>query len=81
MKPFSLKKKKYWIYGLPWWLSGKESTCQCRRPRFDPWVWKIPWRKKWQPTLGFLPGESHAQRSLAGFGPYRVAKCGTRLSN
>ena len=35
--------------GLPWWLSGKESTCQCRRPVFDPWVQKIPWRRKWQP--------------------------------
>ena len=37
-----------------------------RRPRFNPWVGKIPWRRKWQPTPGFLPGESHGQRSLAG---------------
>ena len=36
---------------LPWWLSGKESTCQCRRCGFDPWVGKIPWRRKWQPVL------------------------------
>ena len=36
--------------GLPWWLSGKESTCQCRRHRFDPWVRKVPWRRKWQLT-------------------------------
>ena len=28
--------------GLPRWLSSKESTCRCRRCRFDPWVWKIP---------------------------------------
>ena len=34
--------------------------------RFDPWVEKIPWRRKWQPTPVFLPGESHGQRSLAG---------------
>ena len=34
---------------------GKESACQCRRPRFDPWVGKIPWRKKWQATPVFLP--------------------------
>ena len=34
-------------YGLHWWLSGKESTCQCRWHGFDPWVRKIPWRKKW----------------------------------
>ena len=33
--------------GLPWWLSGKESTCQCRRWEFSPWVGKIPWRRKW----------------------------------
>ena len=45
--------------GLPRWLSGKESTCQCRRckrHRFYPWVGKIPWRKKWQPSFVFLPG-------------------------
>ena len=40
--------------GLPWWLSGKESVCQCRRYGFDPWVGKIPWRRKWQPTPVFL---------------------------
>ena len=52
--------------------SDKESTCQCRRrkrPGFDPWVRKIPWRRKWQPTLVFLPGESHGQRSLMGYSP------------
>ena len=32
------------------WLSGKESACQCKRFRFDSWVRKIPWRRKWQPT-------------------------------
>ena len=37
---------------------------------FSPWVWKIPWRKTQQPTLLFLPGESHGQRSLAGYSPY-----------
>ena len=42
---------------LPRWCSGKESACQCRRLSrrgFDPWVGKIPWRRKWQPTLVFL---------------------------
>ena len=53
---------------LPWWLSGKESTCR-KRCRFDPWVRKIPWRWKWSPTPVFLPGESHGQRSLAGYSP------------
>ena len=35
---------------LPRWPSGKESTCQCRRFKFDLWVREIPWRRKWQPT-------------------------------
>ena len=43
--------------GLPWWLNGKESTCQCRRLGFNPWVGKIPWRGKWQPTLIILAWE------------------------
>ena len=34
---------------------------------FDPWVRKIPWRREWLPTPAFLPGESHGQRSLAGY--------------
>ena len=42
---------------------GKEPTCQCRRHkrcRFNPWVGKIPWRRRaWQPTPEFLPAESH----------------------
>ena len=53
--------------GLPRWLSGKESACQYRRQGLDPWVWKIPWRRKWQPTPVFLPRASHGQRSLAGY--------------
>ena len=53
--------------GLPRWLSGKESTCQCRTLRFQPWVGKIPWRREWQPTPVFLPGESHGQRSLVRY--------------
>ena len=41
-----------------------------RRHRFDPWVGKIPWRKKWPPTQLFLPGEFHGQRSLTGPSPW-----------
>ena len=55
---------------LPRWLSDKESTCQCRRRGFNPWVGEIPWRRKWQPTLVNLPRESHGQRSLAGYSPW-----------
>ena len=43
---------------------------QCRRPRFNPWVRKIPCRREWQPTPVFLPGESLGQRSLAGYSPW-----------
>ena len=49
--------------------SGKDPACQCRRCKrrwFSPWVGKIPWRRAWQPTPLFLPGESQGQRSLAG---------------
>ena len=42
-------------------------TQMLRRPRFDPWVRKIPWRRQWQPTPVFLPGKSHGRRSLAGY--------------
>ena len=38
--------------------------------RFDPWVGKIPWKRKWQPTTVFLPGESHGQGSLVGYSPW-----------
>ena len=55
---------------LPCWLSGKESTYQCRRHKFEPWVGKIPWRRAWQPTPVFMPGESRGQRSLAGYSPW-----------
>ena len=56
--------------GFPGGTSGKEPACQCRRQKrrgFDPWLWKIPWRRTWQPTLVFLPGKSHGERSWAGY--------------
>ena len=43
---------------------------ETKRPGLDPWVGKIPWSRKWQPTPVFLPGESHGQRSLAGYSPW-----------
>ena len=49
---------------------GKSVCLQCGRPGFDPWVRKIPWRRKWQPTLVFLPGKPHGQRSLVGYSPW-----------
>ena len=53
--------------------NGKEPACQCKRCRrcgFNPWVRKISWGRKWQPTPVFLPGESCGQRSLAGYSPW-----------
>ena len=47
----------------------KASDSNAVRPGFDLWVRKIPWRRKWQPTPVFLPGESHGQRSLVGYSP------------
>ena len=74
----SLKKKKFlfhigWVGTVGGFLngtSGKERSCQCRRHkrhRLDPWIRKIPWRRAWQRTPEFLPGESHGQRSLVGY--------------
>ena len=62
----------YFPKGFPDGASGKESACQCRRPErcgFDPWIAKIPWRRKWQPTPEFLPGQFHGQRCLVGYSP------------
>ena len=59
------------------WLSSNESACQFRRPRFDPWVEKIPWRRKWQNSPAFLPGKPHGQRSLAGYRPPGCSKLDT----
>ena len=53
-------------------LMAKNPPAKCRkhkRPEFDPWVGKIPWRRAWQPTPVLLPGESHGQRSLVGYSP------------
>ena len=48
----------------------EEFTSKCKRHRFDPWVGKIPCRRKWQPSPVFLPGEFRGQRSLMGYSPW-----------
>ena len=61
------------MWGFPVGPGCKECTCQCRRHKrheFDPCFGKTPWRRKWQPIPVFLPGESHGQRSLAGYSPW-----------
>ena len=66
------------LRGFPGGTSGKEPTCQSRRHKkhgFDPWVGKIPWRKAWQPTPEFLPGESlwtEEPGGLQSIGSHRV---------
>ena len=62
--------EEYLELRLPRWHSGKESACQCRRPGFDPWVGKISWKRKWQPTPKFLPGDFHGQKSLTEYSPW-----------
>ena len=52
---------------LKWQVDSLPLGLQSRRCRFDPWVWKMPWRRKWQPTPVFFPGKSHRQRSLEGY--------------
>ena len=63
----------------PRWLSGKESACQSRRCRFIPGSGRspegengipFPWRRAWQPTPVFLPGECYGQRNLVVYGPW-----------
>ena len=72
-RPVTLAQRSW---GLPRELIGKESACQGRRRGFNPWVWKIPWEREWQPTPVFLPGEPHGQRTLVGYRP-----CGHKESD
>ena len=63
----------YCYLGFPRGASVKEPACQWgrhKRREFSPWVGTTPWRRGWPPTLVFLPGESHGQRSLAGYSPW-----------
>ena len=52
------------------WLRRESICLQCGRPRFNPWVGKIPWRRKGQPTPVLFPGKPHGQRSLVGYSPW-----------
>ena len=68
-------------YGFPGGSVVKNlpASLPARRLRCDPWVRKIPWRGKWQPTPIFLPGKSHGQRSLAGYSPWGCKRAGHDL--
>ena len=68
-----------WDFASKVTLVVKKTVCQCRRRqrcRFSPWVRKVPWRRKWQPTSEFLPGEFHGQGSLANCSPLESQKVG-----
>ena len=67
VKASVLAEHKWGESGFPGGTSGKESTYQWTRCGFEPWVGKISWRRKWQPTPVFLFGEFHGQRSLLGY--------------
>ena len=58
------------MQSFPGGSNGKESACNAADLRFNPWVGKIPWRREWQPTPVFLPGEFCGQRSLGGHSPW-----------
>ena len=65
---FLLLLYQFWLRsGFLGGASGKESTCQSRRWGFNPWVGKILWSRKWQPTPEFLPEKFHGQKSLVGY--------------
>ena len=73
--PETITKIVNWSNGLPWWLSWERVSLRYRRPRLHPWVGKIPWRKKRQPTPVFLPTESpwtEEPNRLQSIGSHRV---------
>ena len=51
-------------------MAQKVKCLECGRPEFNPWVRKIPWRRKWQPTPVLLPEKFHGWRSLVGYSPW-----------
>ena len=71
--PYLFKVAPWFSVGFPGGSVGKESACNWRdvgEHEFNPRLRNIPWRRTWQPTPVFLPGESHGQRSLAGYCPW-----------
>jgi len=66
-----------WISQVAQVVKNLPMHVDAKRHQFDPWVGKIPWRRKWQPTPVFLPRKSHGQRSLAGYSPWGHKELGT----
>ena len=74
-RPFRAQHPFIFNYYLPG--GSARIRLQCRRCVFDPWVGKVPWRKKWQPTPVFLPGKFHGQKSLVGYSPWSCKESDT----
>ena len=59
-----------WLVLFPLVVQTEQNLPAMQETGFDPWVGKIPWRREWQPTPVFWPGEFHGQRSLVGYSPW-----------
>ena len=71
MPPREFGKGSWTMKGFPHSSVGKESACNADSiPGFYPWVRKIPWKRKWQPTPVLFHGKFHEQKSLADYGPW-----------
>ena len=73
-------RSSYRCRGLPWWLSDEEPICQGRRHGFNPWVGKIPWRRKWQP-IQYSCVENPMDKRAWWATDYGITKSRTRLSS
>ena len=60
----------HWQVELLWWFRHERLCLQCRRPKFDPWGRKLPWRRNWQPTLVSLPGKAQGQMIMGSQSPW-----------
>ena len=69
------------VLGVPCGSVVKNPPANAGDTGLIPGVGKIPWRREWQPTSVFLPGEFHGQRSLVGYSPKRSQKSQTQLSD
>ena len=69
------------VMGFPGGSDGKSICPQCGRPGFDPWVRKMPWKKKWQPTPVLLPGKFHGWRNFVGYSPWGCKESDTKPSD
>ena len=77
---FTFNSKYILTEGFPGGSDGKKVCLQCRRPRFDPRVGKIHWRRQWQPNPVFLSGEFHGQTSLVSHSPWGHKESATTQS-